>query len=89
MVRYVSVVSALGRQKQESRKFKVIFDYILACLSYKILFLCLLLFFFKGQVVMAHPFNPRTWQADLCEFDTSLVSRASTRTARATQRCPV
>lgn len=59
------MVSALGRQKQESRKFKVIFDYILACLSYKILFLFLLLLFFKGQVVMAHPFNPRTWQADL------------------------
>ena len=35
---------------------------------------------------------PRTWgqrQADLCEFNTSLVYRVNSRTARTTQRIPV
>jgi hypothetical protein len=46
--------------------------------------------------VVAHAFNPSTWgwgwrqrQEDLCEFEASLVYRASSRTARATQRISV
>ena len=31
----------------------------------------------------------KQWQAALCEFEASLVYRASARTARATQRNPV
>jgi hypothetical protein len=42
---------------------------------------------------MAHTFNPRTHgrqrQVDLCELKASLIYRASSRTARATQRNPV
>ena len=42
---------------------------------------------------MAHAFNPSYWrqrQADLCEFEASLVYRVSSRTARAvSQRNPV
>ena len=43
-------------------------------------------------MVVAHILIPafgRQRQADLCEFETSLVYRASSRTARATQRNPV
>lgn len=39
--------------------------------------------------MVAHAFNPSTWEADLCEFKTSLVHRASSRTADATQRNPI
>ena len=42
--------------------------------------------------MVGHAFNPsigRQRQADLCEFEASLVYRASSRTARATQRNPV
>jgi hypothetical protein len=42
--------------------------------------------------VEARTFNPSTErqrQADLCEFEVSLVYRMSSRTARATQRNPV
>ena len=47
-----------------------------------------------GQSVMVLTFNLSTWEAekqtDLCEFKTSVVYRASSRTARAvTQRNPV
>jgi hypothetical protein len=28
------------------------------------------------------PFNPRNWEVDLCEFEASLVYRASSRTQR-------
>jgi hypothetical protein len=38
------------------------------------------------------PLIPALWsqrQANLCEFKASLVYRASSRTARATQKCPV
>lgn len=39
---------------------------------------------------MAHAFNPsRQRQADFCEFDASLVYRASSKTARIIQRNPV
>jgi hypothetical protein len=37
-------------------------------------------------VVVAHAFNPSTWEA---EFEASLVHKADARTARATQRNPV
>jgi hypothetical protein len=44
-------------------------------------------------IVVAHAFNPSTVrrqsQADLCEFEASLVYRASSSTARAAQRSPV
>ena len=39
-----------------------------------------------NQVVVAHSFNSRTWrqrQADLCEFEASLVSRTRSRRANA------
>lgn len=42
-----------------------------------------------GWVVVAHTFNPsigRHRQVDLCEFKASLIYRASSRIARATQR---
>ena len=42
--------------------------------------------------VVVHAFNPtlrRQRQAELCEFEASLVYRASSRTARTTQRNPV
>ena len=42
--------------------------------------------------VVVHTFNPSTREAeagDLCEFEASLVYRASSTTARATQRNPV
>jgi hypothetical protein len=41
--------------------------------------------------VVAHIFNPSTWEAEAgnSEFETSLVYRVSSRTARATQRNPV
>jgi hypothetical protein len=41
--------------------------------------------------VVAHDFNPSTWEAEAgsSEFETSLVYRVSSRTARATQRNPV
>ena len=40
--------------------------------------------------MVAHAFNlGRQKQADLCEFEASLDYRASSRTARATQRNPV
>jgi hypothetical protein len=43
-------------------------------------------------VVVAHAFNPSTWEAEaggFSEFEASLVYRVSSRTARATQRNPV
>ena len=42
--------------------------------------------------MVAHAFNPSTWDAEaggFIEFETSLVYRVSSRTARATQRNPV
>ena len=33
-----------------------------------------------------YAFNPSTQQADLCEFEASLVYRASAKTAKVTQR---
>jgi hypothetical protein len=44
--------------------------------------------------VVAHAFNPSTWEAEagrfrISEFEASLVYRVSSRTARATQRNPV
>jgi hypothetical protein len=40
--------------------------------------------------MVAKAFNPSTGEAeDLCEFEASLVYKASSRTARATQRDPV
>jgi hypothetical protein len=44
------------------------------------------------EAVMAHTFNPSTWEAEageISEFKASLVYRVSSRTARATQRNPV
>ena len=39
---------------------------------------------------MARAFNTIPWEADICEFETSLVYRVSSRTARTvTQRNPV
>jgi hypothetical protein len=45
-----------------------------------------------GQAVVAHAFNPSTWEAEagggrwISEFEASLVYKVSSRTARATQR---
>jgi hypothetical protein len=41
--------------------------------------------------VVAHAFNPSTWEADrrISEFEVSLVYTVSSRTARAIQRNPV
>jgi hypothetical protein len=42
--------------------------------------------------VVAHTFNPSTWEAEaggFLEFKASLVYRVSSRTARATRRNPV
>jgi hypothetical protein len=42
--------------------------------------------------MVAHAFNPSTWEAEagrFSEFEASLVYRVSSRTARATQRNPV
>ena len=43
--------------------------------------------------MVAHTFSPNIFgkqkQVDFCEFEASLVYRASSRTARATQRNPV
>jgi hypothetical protein len=46
---------------------------------------------FPGPDVVAHALNPSTWEAEAggFEFETSLVYRVSSRTARATQRNPV
>jgi hypothetical protein len=47
---------------------------------------------FLLQVVLVHTFNPSTWEAEAggsLEFEASLVYRASSRTARATQRNPI
>ena len=38
---------------------------------------------------MAHTFNPRTWEAEVGEFQGSLVYKVCSRTARATERNPV
>jgi hypothetical protein len=43
-------------------------------------------------VVVAHAFNPSTWEGRgrrISEFEISLVYRVSSRTARAIQRNPV
>jgi hypothetical protein len=43
--------------------------------------------------VVAHAFNPSTWEAeagrDLCKFEVTLVCRVRFRTEKATQRNPV
>ena len=41
--------------------------------------------------MVAHAFNPSTREAeaDLCEFEASLVYKASSGTARATQKNPI
>jgi hypothetical protein len=41
--------------------------------------------------MVVHTFNPSTWEAETggSEFETSLVYRVSSRTARATQRNPI
>ena len=36
--------------------------------------------------MVAHAFNPNTWKAEVGELEASLVYRASSRTARDTQR---
>jgi hypothetical protein len=49
-------------------------------------------FFFTSWAVVAHTFNPSTWEAETSRFPSSrhsLVYRVSSRTARATQRNPV
>jgi hypothetical protein len=49
------------------------------------------IYLFKPGVV-AHAFNPSTWEAEaggFLEFEASLVYRVSSRTAKATQRNPV
>jgi hypothetical protein len=46
----------------------------------------------KRPGVVAHAFNPSTWEAEadgFLEFEASLVYRVSSRTATATQRNPV
>ena len=57
---------------------------------------CRICIFIKQQfsvswAVVAHAFNPSTWEAEAggspsSEFEASLVYRASSRTARATQK---
>jgi hypothetical protein len=45
----------------------------------------------KALGVVAHNFNPSTWEAEageFFEFEASLVYRVSSRTSRATQRNP-
>ena len=44
----------------------------------------------SSQVVVAHTFNPSTWEADrqISEFKASLVYKVGSRTARAVQRNP-
>jgi hypothetical protein len=45
-----------------------------------------------GRTVVAHAFNPSTWEAEaggFLSYEASLVYRVSSRTARATQRNPV
>jgi hypothetical protein len=42
----------------------------------------------EGRAVVAHTFNPSTWEAS-SEFKASLVYRVSSRTATAIQRNPV
>jgi hypothetical protein len=44
---------------------------------------------FLAPAVVAHTFNPSTWEAGISEFKASLVYKVSSRTARATQRNPV
>jgi hypothetical protein len=39
-----------------------------------------------GPGVVAHAFNPSTWEAEAGEFEASLVYKVSSRTARATQK---
>ena len=39
--------------------------------------------------VVAHTFDASTWEVELCETEVSLIYRASSSTARATQRNPV
>jgi hypothetical protein len=39
--------------------------------------------------VVAHAFNPSTWEAEAGRFEASLVYKVSSRTARAIQRNPV
>jgi hypothetical protein len=45
----------------------------------------------KNRAVVAHIFNPSTWEAEAgrFEFEASLIYRVSFRTSRATQRNPV
>jgi hypothetical protein len=70
--------------------------------SGELLFILKYLFFFffhvfvyqdrSCQAVVAHTFNPSTWEAEAGEFLSlrpALVYRVSSRTARATQRNPV
>jgi hypothetical protein len=59
-------------------------------------FLLLLFLFFKDLFywpgLVAHAFNPSTWEAEaggFLSFDASLVYKVSSRTARAIQRNPV
>jgi hypothetical protein len=40
----------------------------------------------QAQAVVAHAFNPSTWEG---QYEASLVFRTSSRTARATERNPV
>jgi hypothetical protein len=39
--------------------------------------------------VVAHAFNPSTWEAEISVFKASLVYKVSSSTAKATQRNPV
>jgi hypothetical protein len=42
-----------------------------------------------SRAVVVYAFNPSTWEAEISEFEASLVYRVSSRTARTTQRNPV
>ena len=39
--------------------------------------------------MVAHTFNPSTWEAGACEFEASLFYRVSSKIAMAIQRNPV
>jgi hypothetical protein len=42
--------------------------------------------FNPSRAVVAHFFNPNTQEAELCEFEVSLVYKENSRTAKAIQR---
>ena len=87
-------ISVLGRLRQKGSEFRANQGYtVRPCLKTQKEKLFIIKFKNSSQAVMVHAFNPSTQkqrQADICEFKTSLIYRASFRTARAvTQRNPV